>query len=176
MVASMIWERIEPTDKCIILRRRAFYFEAIIRAVVGRADQLVPVSLWRFAARSIRGEVFQMGAPVLIAQKRDKLGVCIERNIFRVFDGVQVGNERDRDPVISRDTSVATYHYTVLSRAAAAQDNGSLGAHPRQVHGGVPRAGKGSIVTVRLFEEDCNIGPRSGCEPSEREPSEQEQK
>ncbi len=157
MVGRMIRQGIEPCDERIILLRSAFDFEAIVRSVVGRADQFVPVSLRRFAARSIRDEVFQMGAPVLIAQERHELRVRIERNILGIVHCVQVGNERDRDPVISRDSRVAADDCSVLSRVAAPQCYGRRGADPCQVDRGVAGSCKGSVVAIRLFEQDSDV-------------------
>jgi hypothetical protein len=62
-----------------------------------------------------------MGAAVLIAKECHQLRVRVERNIFRVFDGVQIGNERDRNPVVTRDSRVAADDYAVLMTGVAAQ-------------------------------------------------------
>ena len=106
-----------------------------------------------------------MRAAVLIAKKCHQLRVRVERNIFRIFDGVQVGNERDRDPVVTRDSRVAADDYAVLPGIAAAQGDGSRGADTRQVNRGVAGSGKGSIVAIGLFEKDSNICVRLWREP-----------
>ena len=65
-----------------------------------------------------------MGAAVLIAKKCHQLGVRIERNVFRIFNGVEVWNEWNRDPVISRNSRVTADDYTGLSRFAPSQLTG----------------------------------------------------
>src|SRR5580700_1093029 len=106
-----------------------------------------------------------MRAAVLIAQECFELGVRVERNIFGVFDGVQVGDERNRDPVVSADSRVAADDYAVFSGVAAAQGDGSRGANTRQVDRRVAGSSKGPIVAIRLFEQDCYICSRLGREP-----------
>src|SRR6266851_882358 len=105
--------------------------------------------MWHFAARSIRSDVFQMGAAILIAKEGHELGVRVERNILRVLDGVQIRNERDGDPIVSRDSRVPADDHAVLAGVAASQKDGSRGADPRQVNRGVAGSGEGSIVAIR---------------------------
>src|ERR1700680_1695126 len=98
-----------------------------------------------------------MGAAILIAQECHQLRVRVERNIFWIFDGVQVGNERDRDPIISPDSSIAADDYPVLSGVAPSQGHGSRGANTRQVDRRVAGSCQGSVVAIGLFEQDSSV-------------------
>jgi hypothetical protein len=92
-----------------------------------------------------------MGAAVLIAKECLQLKVRVERNIFLVFNGVQIGNEWDRNPVISGYSGVPADDDAVFAGIAPPQGNRSRSTDTVEVDRCVTGARKGAIVTVRLF-------------------------
>ena len=101
--APMVGPVVELADQRGILLRGGLNLIRVDGAEVRGPDQLVPVSIRCPAIGKIGSERLQVIAPVAVAQKRDHLVVGEERDVFPFFHGVQVRDERNCDPVVSRD-------------------------------------------------------------------------
>src|SRR5579863_9652502 len=137
----------------VILRGRGLDLVAVNGAIVRRADEFVPVAARSAAVLGVRSDVFQIFAAVAVAQECSQFGVGKERDILGTFYGVEVGNERNGDPVIAVDAVVAAEDNAGFSGGAAPQNDRRLSAHVGEVDGGVAGRGKESQLSVRLFQE-----------------------
>jgi hypothetical protein len=71
-----------------------------------------------------------MLSPVLVAQKRHQLRVRVERYLFGQLDRVQVGNQRNRKPIVSGDTVITAKNDAQFPVLAPAELKRSVRANP----------------------------------------------
>src|ERR1019366_9280887 len=111
------------------------------------------VSLGGSTVGAIGGKRFQVVAAILISKEGHQLWVGEERDGFRPVHRVEVGNERDRNPIVSRDPVVPTQDHTRFTFGTAPQNYRGLSTNIAQIHGHVTGAGESAIVTLRLFQK-----------------------
>jgi len=95
-----------------------------------------------------------------------------EGNVFGLFDGVEIGDDGNSNPVISGDMVIAGKNDAWFAWVATAKLEGRGGADIGEIDGGVACAAKRAIHAIRFFEQNGDIGTRDGCERGEREQGE----
>src|SRR5208282_1828517 len=153
MKMRAVGRRVQLADQCIVLLGRGFDFEAVDRAVVGRADQLVPDSAGSFAVDCVGGDVFEIFPSVLVAQKSDHFCVGEKRNTLGALDCVEVRDQGDGEPIVAVNAIVAAEDDAGFSRRAAAQNDRRIGANGGQIDGGVAGGGKITHLAVGFLKK-----------------------
>src|SRR5438309_9972291 len=131
MEMRVVRRGVEFTDESLVLIWSGLNLEAVYGAIVGRADELVPVPAWSFSVLHVGGDVLQIFATVAVTQESGHLRVGHERNIFGALDRVQVCDQRYGDPVVSAHTVIPAEDDSCFSRGARTQDQGGIGADAR---------------------------------------------
>jgi hypothetical protein len=78
-------------------------------------------------------------------------------NLGRVFDRIEVWNERDSHPVVAADSLVAGDDRAQLPRLAAAKFDRGFGADAVKIEGIVPGWVDGTEEAVRLLHEQRRL-------------------
>ena len=96
--------------------------EGVDAALVGHADQFLPAAVHQAAGGQIFAEAQQVRFVIAFAQ----CASTVSRSTWSgtsdaILDRVEIGNERDRDPVVAGDALVAGDHRAQFARLAAAQ-------------------------------------------------------
>ena len=107
VVALHIAPVVEHGDQPCILLGRGGEAEAIDGAVIGGADEFVPVAARSAPVRKIRSHRLKLVAAVEIAKQAHLLAVHGLRDVVGGFHRVQVRHERNRDPVVAGDVVIA---------------------------------------------------------------------
>ena len=128
-VVRTIRRRVVSADQSRVLLRAGFNFEAVARAVVGRAYKLVPVPIGGSAVRFVRSDPAQMQPSVAITEKCDHLGVGEQRDVLGPLDGIEVRDQGNRRPVVAVDAVIAAEHNPRLPVRAGAQHQRRVGAN-----------------------------------------------
>ena len=153
VVALQVGLLIELTDQQCILLWACLNLEGINCPVISRPDQLIPVSLWRSSVGAISGKRFQMIATILISQETNQLGIGEKRDCFRSLNCIEIGDERNRNPIMSGDAVVSAQHYAGFTLGTPTQNYRRLGTNVAQVDGHVARSGESAVVAIGLFEK-----------------------
>jgi hypothetical protein len=140
-------------NQLIVLVLRGIDLEAVKRATIGDAERFGPAAAGRLAVGPVGSNGLEVVAAILIAEKVGQLFVGGERDILGLLDGVEIGDERHRDPVVAGNVVVAADDGAQLTRGAAAEDYGRLGADVGQVDGVVPGSGESAVVAVGFFKK-----------------------
>src|SRR5260370_23396685 len=152
-IAVAVWLAVELADQQRILFRGGLNLKSINCPVISRPDQFIPVSLGYSSVGAIRGKRFQVVATVLIPEESNQFGVGKQRDRFRPVNRIQVGNERNRNPIVSRDTVVPAQDYAGFAGGTRTQDHGRLSTNVAQIHSHVASSGESAIVTIRFFQK-----------------------
>src|SRR5260370_8608978 len=134
-----------------MLVRGGLKLKSINWPVISRPDHFIPVSLGRSAVGAIRGKRFQVVATVLVPEESNQFCVGEQRDGFRPVNCIQVGNERDRNPIVSRDTVVPAQDYAGFAGGTRTQDHGRLSTNVAQIHSHVATSGESAILTIPSF-------------------------
>ena len=73
------------------------------------------------AGGQVVAEGLQMGFAIAFAQARDHFAIHMVGNFGGIFDGIEVGDQRDGDPIVAVDSLVAGNDGAQLAGLAAAQ-------------------------------------------------------
>src|SRR6266478_5347026 len=157
LVRFSVQAGIEPPDEFVILLRGRLNLETVAGAVVRRTDKLDPISPGSFSRGFVWRKVFQILPSILISEKGNQLAVCVQWDILWFGNGIEVGKEGYRNPVISPNPSVAADHHTELPRVAPAQESRGSGADSCHVDCGVSRPCKRAVIAVWLFQKDRDV-------------------
>jgi hypothetical protein len=120
---------VESADQSRVLLRAGFNLEAVARAVIRGTYKLVPVSPGSCAVRFVRSDLLQMLPSIAITEKRDHLGVGVQRDFLGPIDGIQVRDQWNRCPVITVDAVIAAQHNPSLAARAGPQDQRRISAN-----------------------------------------------
>src|ERR1035437_4175468 len=170
IIALAVGLAVEFVDQQRILLRTGLNLESINCPVIRRPNHLMPVSLGGSTVGAIGGERFQVVAAILISKEGQQLWVGEERDRFRPVHRVEVGNEWDRNPIVSRDAVVPTQDYAGFAFGTPPQNYRGHRTNIAQIHGHVTGAGESAIVTVRLFQKQRrpSMGARNAAEAEEQ--------
>src|SRR5579863_6250895 len=98
-----------------------------------------------------------MGFAIALAHAHDGFAVHALRNFHRALDRIEVGNQRDGDPIIWADAIIAGNHNTELTWIAAAKLDGGLRADARKIDCIVTGWIQGAEKAVGLFHEQSRL-------------------
>jgi hypothetical protein len=121
---------------------------------------LDPISPWSFSRGFVWRKAFQILPSILISEKGYQLAVCIQRDILWFGNGIEVGEERYRNPIILPNPIVAADHHTQLPRFTPTQKGWGSGADSCQIDCGMSRTCKRAVIAVWLFQKDCDVRVR----------------
>jgi hypothetical protein len=157
---------IESLDQRCVLFGGGVDFEAPDAAVVGRAEELDPFAAGDFMFRVVGDEVFKVVATIRVAQFKFEFGRDVVRDLRDVIDGIEISEQRHRQPVVSINAVIAAEHNAGLALFAGAEVGGSVGANAAEVNGGVAGRVHGAETAKGLFEEQGRVsaGRRAGEE------------
>src|SRR5208282_3755926 len=154
VIALAVGLAVELGDQQRILFRAGLNLESIDCPVIRCSGHLIPVSLGRSAVGAIRSKRFQVIATVLISEESNQLGVGEQRNRLRPVNRIQIGNERDRNPIVSRDPVVPAQDHSGFALGTRTQDYRRHRANAAQIHSRVASSGQRAIVAIRLFKKE----------------------
>jgi hypothetical protein len=121
---------------------------------------LDPISPWSFSRGFVWRKAIQILPSILISQKGYQLAVCIQGDILWFGNGIEVGEEGYRNPIILPNPIVAADHHPQLPRFALSQKRGGSGADASQVDCGMSRTCKRAVIAVWLFQKDRDVRVR----------------
>jgi hypothetical protein len=152
-------------DEALVLCRRAVDLKAVDSAIVGGADQFGPLTLGGPAVAVIGRQIKQVLLTVGVAQSCDLFFVHRLGNVGQRIDGVEIGDQRDGEPVIPINLVVAADDDAILSVVARAEHGGGISANVIEINGGVASGVYCAKIAVRLFHQECDggVGVRSCC-------------
>ena len=182
-VGAVVEEEIEVADvfavvedgyEAAVLLRCCVYLEAVDGAIERRADELGPFAFRCAAGLGIvGGEIFKMLFAVGVADFGDLLFSDAGGDLADVVDGVEIGNERDGDPVEMVDLVIAADDDAVFPVVAGPEEDRRLGADVVEINGGMPGRIDRAEGAVGFFHEesDRGMGP-GGCDGEDAESGE----
>ncbi len=171
-VSLAILAGIKFDDEAVVVFGRCGELEAVEGAVESGADELIPVAGVGIRSGRIGNDIREMGAAILIAQEPSELGVYEKRSVFGLFDGVEIGDDGNSDPVVSGDMVIAGKNDAWFAGVATAKLERRSGANVGEIDGGMAGAAERAVDAIRFFEQNGDIGPRYGYERGEREQKE----
>ena len=98
-----------------------------------------------------------MGFAIAIAQPLDHVAVTCAGTSAAILDRVEVGNERNRDPIVAVDSLIAGDDRAHLARLAAAQLDRGFGADALEIDGVVPGGIQGAEEAIRLLHQQGRL-------------------
>src|SRR5580698_8264553 len=110
---------IELLNERVVLCRAGFYAKGIAGPVVSGAYQLHPIVGWRAAVLLVGCNLPKIASPVFVPQVHNVFHARAQRNLISPIDGIEVRQQRDRDPIVSADAIIAADHNALLSGVAS---------------------------------------------------------
>ena len=144
---------IERLDELVVLFRRRFDLKGIERAVVCRTDQLGPIAHRRGAVFRIRYDLCQVRPPPRVPQRRDVIRRYARRNFVRAIYRIEVGQQRNRQPIVSGNAVIAADHDSLLTLVASPERSCRGGTNMGKIDCGVPGRIHAPECAIRLLEQ-----------------------
>lgn len=154
---------VESSDQRVVLLSGRGDIEAPDTAVVGGANQFGPLTAGNFMLGTVGNNRLQVLAAPCVAQFEFQPRRNRRRNLGGVIDRVEIGNQRNGQPVVSVNAMIAAEDHAGFSFMARTEVDGGVGANVVEVDGRMPGRVHGPEPAKGLLEQQGGIGAGRGA-------------
>lgn len=158
MEMGVVGSGIEASDEGVVLFRSGVKAEGIGTALVGDADEFGPAAVEEAAGREVRAEGKQVGLVIASAKAFNEGAVDACRDVREMFDGVEVGDQGDGDPVVATDALVTGDDGAEFAGLAAPEMRGRVSADAGEINGVVASGIEIAKEAVGFFHKESGLG------------------